>query len=286
MSRIKRQHIVPRLYLKYFTPDGKRTYVYIKKLNKYKFVSIKDICVKEDFYTIKHKGVCHNFIETYLSDHIEPLLGKCIESIINYVNTQSCQLDLPNICRSLICQYYRGTDFRIEANNIARIRISIFQSLFSTPLNPDIIEKTDATLEHASDTFCNTPFIKDRINLILKYSDWSIMVSDQHQFITSDRPVISFCIVEKNQKKIYVKTDIGSPSSYILMTITPNILLHIRLHSSVQRPHDNMGYVPIVNAGPDYVKSVNYIQMLNYDEQLYSKAPFNLHDIYIAESES
>lgn len=100
------------------------------------------------------------------------------------------------------------------------------------------------------------------------------MTSNEHQFITSDRPVLSFCFNKQNDLTYYTKTDIGSPASYILMAITPHILLNIKLNS---KSHDVCGYehIPmIVNVSADYVRSVNYLQQLNSNEHLYGKYKF------------
>ena len=55
MSKAKRHHLVPRIYLKHFSINGKRTYAYIKNLGECKLVSIKDVAVKENFYIVHHK---------------------------------------------------------------------------------------------------------------------------------------------------------------------------------------------------------------------------------------
>lgn len=280
MSKTRRQHIIPRIYLKQFTTDGKRTYAYIRKLNTSKLLSIKDVGVKEHFYTVKHNILTPEHIEFQLSSKAEPLLGQCISSIIRYTETQQERLNLSDICRALICQYYRGVDFRKEINLITSIRVSLLHSLFSIDhRHYESLKNINAPMAHAYETFLNESLIASRIKNILDYGEWSIMVSNQHHFITSDRPVLSFCIIDKNEKKVYTKTDIGTPSSYIIMTITPNILLQIRLHSSIQISIESIYHIPIVDAGADYVKSINHLQLLNYDQQLYSKSPFNLQDI-------
>ena len=102
--------MVPRIYLKHFSINGKQTYAYIKNLGECKLVSIKDVAVKENFYIVHHKNIEPHYIESYLSAHIEPLLGKCICSIIQYANNKKESLNLYDICRSIICQYYRGSD--------------------------------------------------------------------------------------------------------------------------------------------------------------------------------
>ena len=111
MSKTKRHHLVPRLYLKNFSINGKQLYAFIKNLGKCKLVSIKDVAVKENFYSISNENIDQDFIESYLSSNIEPLLGKCISNIIQYVNKERQEINLKDICRCLICQYYRGSEF-------------------------------------------------------------------------------------------------------------------------------------------------------------------------------
>ena len=67
MSKPKRHHLVPRLYLKNFSLNGKQIYAFIKNLGECKLVSIKDVAVKENFYTVVHKDIAQEFIESYLS---------------------------------------------------------------------------------------------------------------------------------------------------------------------------------------------------------------------------
>lgn len=289
MQKSKRHHLVPRLYLKYFSINGKQTYAYIKNLDECKLVSIKDVAVKENFYTVDHKNIEPHYIESYLSSHIEPLLKKGIEGIIQYVNDKTESLNLHDICRSIICQYYRGSDFRDEANAIANIRANIFMTLFSSgTIASDFPQNANHSLEHAYETFLNETLIKEKINQILDFSEWSIMTSNQCHFITSDRPVLSFFLNHHNKQTYYTKTDIGTPSSYILMAITPSILLQISIGDKLHAERDNTAHKPaIVSVDADYVQSVNYLQQLNYNEHLYGKYEFYpIIDDYTIDSES
>ena len=106
-------------------------------------------------------------------------------------------------------------------------------------------------------------------------------------FITSDRPVLSFFFNKQNNLIYYTKTDIGSPSSYILIAITPNILLQIKLKPQTHNACTNERRPIIVKVNSDYVKSVNYFQQLNCNEHLYGKYKFDpkIND-YTIDSES
>ena len=289
MSKPKRHHLVPRLYLKNFSLNGKQIYAFIKNLGECKLVSIKDVAVKENFYTMVHKDIAQEFIESYLSHNIEPLWGECISHIIQYVNKERELINLKDICRCLICQYYRGTDFREEAKAIQDIRVTIYREILQMTHqdNNNTPKIENYSLAHAYETFLNEPLIEDKISQILKSSDWSIMTSSECHFITSDRPVLSFFFNKQNNLIYYTKTDIGSPSSYILIAITPNILLQIKLKPQTHNACTNERRPIIVKVNSDYVKSVNYFQQLNCNEHLYGKYKFDpkIND-YTIDSES
>lgn len=276
MSKTKRHHLVPRLYLKYFSIDGKQTYTYFNNLGLCKLVGIKDVSVKENFYTVTHQNITEDFIESTLSSKLEPLWRECIDGIIKYAHQEHNQINLRNICKCLICQYYRGRDFREEATIISEFRINLFRELFKIGAISNAKQKTDNhSLEHALNTFLNEPLIEKKTEQILNLGKWSIMISDRHHFITSDRPVLSFTINMHNNQIYYTKTDIGSPSSYILIAITPNILLQIKQGTETRSEYNGQLNLSIMTVDEEYVKSVNYLQQLNSDEHLYGKYKFD-----------
>lgn len=81
----KHQHFIPRTYLKKFTSsiDKKSINAYNKKSEKYSFLSITNVCVEKNFYTLKNlKGEDRLSIENYFSEQIESKYPKVYKILV------------------------------------------------------------------------------------------------------------------------------------------------------------------------------------------------------------
>lgn len=62
-KQTKKQHYIPRCYLKWFSSDGKSIHTYDKKLSKKYDASLMSVCFEKDLYTISDEFVAKNNAE-------------------------------------------------------------------------------------------------------------------------------------------------------------------------------------------------------------------------------
>ena len=140
MSKTIRQHYVPRTYLKHFSFDGKRLHTFL--LNKdtpsvigpenwgdyVKDISISDVCVGQNFYTIdeanqhNNRGLKSMALEKdFFQNYVEPKLSSIIQTIESLVdsvlkdNTLIASIRFSNeqlydLAFSSFVQYHRYTE--------------------------------------------------------------------------------------------------------------------------------------------------------------------------------
>ena len=83
MSRPKQQHIVPKVYLRYFcdTKNKNQIYFYDKIDDKTALTSINNVAQERGFYSDQSKED-NDYYEKYYSNSVEPELGKLLAHIV------------------------------------------------------------------------------------------------------------------------------------------------------------------------------------------------------------
>ena len=126
MSEAKRQHYVPRVYLKNFSVPGKcvsRVYCLRKEKSQISLANIRDVAVEHDFYTIKDSDTPYIVENTY-AQVIEPLLADVLDTLsarCNLVQNDSIILDenlRADLAFSMSIQLLRGKQCRKFEENI------------------------------------------------------------------------------------------------------------------------------------------------------------------------
>lgn len=83
MTKPKRQHYIPRVYLKNFTNSNGKVWVYDKELQTLKELSTKDTTIEKELYTITDvNGNKNYFLEDYFGE-IETIANPILNKIIN-----------------------------------------------------------------------------------------------------------------------------------------------------------------------------------------------------------
>ena len=67
-KQTKRQHYIPRCYLKWFSANGKSIYTYDKKLSKAYDAPMMSVCFENNLYTISDEFVARNNAESGTSE--------------------------------------------------------------------------------------------------------------------------------------------------------------------------------------------------------------------------
>lgn len=139
MSENKKQHVVPKFYLKGFSSDGERFYQFSGKRQKKTIVNIKDVCTRNYFYDISPESN-HQF-ERELSV-LEASQNRFLQSFLNQVREKKCNLDSEvrfNLLYFLLFMHIRG--FCVRENISRAITESLNFSLKMCLNNKSFIEK-------------------------------------------------------------------------------------------------------------------------------------------------
>lgn len=117
MSEQKRQHLVPKCYLKKFALNRKKNWYLdacnVKSKDQSIFpISINNICVETEFYTFtKLKEKDKRFLERFYSQTIETDYTEVYDILINPYKTQISPNQRFKIISFIICQHFRTAKF-------------------------------------------------------------------------------------------------------------------------------------------------------------------------------
>lgn len=218
MGRTKRQHYVPKCYLKRFSFDNKCIHTFIidkdyKELLSEdmlaqfnKDISLSDVCVEKDFYTLKSHALKKNINpleleKAFFQDYAEPKLNEIIDSLdeitqnfiiekreIKPITITPCQKF--RLLQSAFIQYYRSPRFRNFFKNISYIidNTHKLSKINRGQFNYEDIDN-DVSFTHADKTYANSYLFTAFLNKAINYS-LLLRVSDNSNFYTSDNPVV------------------------------------------------------------------------------------------------
>lgn len=107
---MKHQHFIPRTYLKQFTEnlDKKSINTYNKKSEKYNLLSITNVCVEKNFYTLKNlTGEDRMAIENYFSRQIESKYQRVYQILVEEKKTSLSPEEKHDILAVTLSMYFR-----------------------------------------------------------------------------------------------------------------------------------------------------------------------------------
>lgn len=213
MSKPKRQHIVPASYLRNFSfkknikDTSSFVYTLIKGHDEISELSVKDVAVEKNFYTLDNLKDKY-YWEKYYSGFPEQTLSSVCKRLIQYGNSYNVlmkpplllDLDIADLSKALTYQMLRDNSSRsfmnaVIENNIDLIVRGIKQKCINKNgiiLTADAIEKSiKNNLKLAFAESSLSPKLIARIARILSNRYWFLIkIQDEREFITSDKPVL------------------------------------------------------------------------------------------------
>lgn len=262
MGNKKRHHYVPKCYLKNFSEDGIQIFTHIINSNREpKLISINDVCVEKDFYTLPKEyqelGLKKDLIETeFFCERIEPRFSKSISLIkglrdVAYKHDGPIGFDLGekeriSILYMLLIQYFRGPRHKgIHSDG--------------TTMN---------ALQHAYSTYANEVLMTSLVNK-LNSNYWIIRVNPFNNFMTSDEPVV----VIDNQKmqrrgENFTKAKIGNKHTAVFFPLTYDIMLEI--YDKEEFPEAQRVNNTVQTTNEEYQRRLNGYQYINATKFIFS----------------
>ena len=217
MGNTIRQHYVPRTYLKRFTFDGKRLHTFfikenmptiiteVNRKNFIKEVSLKDVCVSSNYYTIDESNSSNNrglsamsLEKDFFQNFAEPKLSSSIKTI-NEIAKQFIhdkQIILPlkytykhyyDLALCAFIQYHRSPRLRRPIEAIDSIITQILNKKSEGKIMTN--KGLDIAFTHAEKTFLNLHLWNMFFQKISSYC-MLIRYSENSNFFTSDNPVV------------------------------------------------------------------------------------------------
>lgn len=254
MGRTKRQHYVPQCYLKRFSFDGTRLHTFIIKPDTpitltdeelsevWKDISICDVCVAKDYYTIdetnRHnnnrvhamaleKDFFQNFAEPKLLDVIETW-DRLAQSILNdktlIASIRFSEKQRQDLALCAFIQYHRSPRLRHDIESVDKvIRLQHKLSREEEGLLPEPEFKgLDVAFSHADKTFMNTFLWR---MFYAKVSSYCLLlrVSENGNFFTSDNPVVIHNLARKCNAIFHV--NFYQDDFTLFFPLTPHLML-------------------------------------------------------------
>lgn len=296
MGNTKRQHYVPRSYLKRFSFDGKRLHTFLLKedmqnvlthdnQNQFlKDISLRNVCVTDDFYTIdennshNNNGVKSMFLEKdYFQDFVEPKLSSVIntfEHLATKILTEKkriasvsfSQIDKMDLALSTFIQYHRTPRQRRIIDAINNVVIQYNKELKNEKCESiKNIKGLDVAFTHADKTFLNMDLWSVFLKKISSYS-LLLRVSENGNFFTSDNPVVIHKFGAKG--KDIINVNFYRDDFNVFFPLTPNLILEYYSPNhfpEVIKMNDTISVVDV-----RYENQVNKYQYLNAEKFLFS----------------
>lgn len=301
MGDTKRQHYVPRCYLKRFSFDGKRLHTFLinqtcspclyeDDIHKvWKDISISDVCISNDYYTLKSQtlkcGMSSLALEkNFFQDYAEPKLNNIINTFdklaqdilkgkTDIASIQVTAEQRLSLIQAAFIQHFRSPRSRRPFVEIGSVINHIYElRQKERGLHIDNFSELDVSYTHASKTYANPSLFR---SFATKVSDYSMLirVSDNGNFFTSDNPVVVHKLGAKG--KDILQINILRDEFSLFFPLTPYIILELYNPSSFPEAISMNNTISIVHK--DYEDQVNRYQYINAEKFIFSyKDDFSL----------
>lgn len=298
MRRTKRQHYVPQSYLKRFSFDGTHLHTYIIKpktssllnstelKNLWKDISITDVCVAKDYYTIDEQNPANNkgthamaLEKDFFQNFAEPKLNQVIEifqnlaqkiltskekiASVRFTEQQKYELAL---CAFI--QYNRSPRQRHsieEVDKVIRLQHKLSCQERGLPIDEDF-KGLDVAFTHADKTYKN-PYLWRQFCSRLSSYCLLLRVSDNGNFFTSDNPVVVHKLGARGN-------DIFNVNFYqddfnLFFPLTLNLILEY--YNPIYCPEAIQLNESISLVSKEYERRVNISQYINAEKFVFSR---------------
>lgn len=207
---VKKQHFVPKFYLKNFSSNKKNIWVYDKKTNN-KFVSsINDIACERFFYDDEildeiFDKTQHLEIEySKLESETAPFFQTFLTNISSNDNYKISSEDRKTIANYLVSQIDRTKEHREE---VARFTVEIYDKLQEIGISQAQLFQMGFDVEHIDKKELHLESIiagierRDSFAELLTDHIWMIYKNETDQsFYTSDNPLVKYGHIKDNLK--------------------------------------------------------------------------------------
>lgn len=253
-KQTKRQHYIPRCYLKWFSANGKSIYTYDKKLSKAYDAPMMSVCFENNLYTISDEFVARNNAEAgtseinrltierdFFSKGVEPSLDLMLRQIDEirkdwqasreqyYLNPQeklSVALHLvslffrhPLLINSAVDDYMR----------MERAGLDMIKEMLAVQTGEDGYRNLQVELEcekpvlGANLTFMSNELLMQFAETISK-NIFVFWMSPEPVFYTSDFPIVVYAHV-KDVRPLYM--GLAQYGSEVMFALSPKLALSI-----------------------------------------------------------
>ena len=252
------QHTVPRVYLKGFSDDNERILYYDFEKHRYSNgrVKIKDLCFKKymyEFYNEAGNKDSVNIIEKHLGKY-EVMFSHYCSKLEEMMDSKSSLYNAWAISDEDIAYWIVYTVIQYLRSNHT---ISSLQELLQK-MNPDNskYEIRNTVLFNCLPLFIHKEdrktYVFDRILDWFLEMDFSVVLSPNYEFITSDNPV---CGIANDKFKI----------NRFVFPITKNIAVQFIDKTDAGFQNKNT----ITNVSEDFVETVNFHIGVKAEKQIY-----------------
>lgn len=289
MSNTKKQHYVPRTYLKNFSFNKKKVdshylEVLSKKDQKIYVSNIEDVAEEKDFYTLENIEDKY-MVENYFANEIEPILydslkdirTRCENSLVQSGAKVINEEEKADLTGNILMQWLRGKQTREYER---KIYDEYLEKVIDDSKNKFRI--TDSKLNKIANTFLKDKTVFKEIAISAVFSSdklkmyHDVLISrniifyriiGDGEFITSDNPVLLVHRITKDPTLF--RNGILDKNTLIYYPISPKLIMgayHPYLYpASLKKKDCQVTFITDLSAG-NFIKSIN----LKQAEQCYN----------------
>lgn len=253
-KQTKKQHYIPRCYLKWFSSDGKSIHTYDKKLSKKYDAPMMSVCFERDLYTISDEFVARNNAEAgtssinrltiekdFFSKDVEPNLDLMLRQIDEirqdwltgkeqyYLNPQ----EKLSVALHLVSLFFRHPLLINSAVNdymrMERAGLDMFKEMMAVQTGDDGYRKLQVGLE------CEKPVLGANLTymsseLMMQFAEaiakniFVFWMSPDNVFYTSDFPIVVYAHV-KGVRPLFM--GLAQYGSEVMFALSPKLALSI-----------------------------------------------------------
>jgi len=259
MAKNKKQHYVPKSYLKFFSQDGEHLCRYNLKSKDSIRVSINKICQSKYFYG--------NGLE--LEKQLSKLEQKHVEILRNLIDAQNLEIltdgDLYHLCSFLLLQYMRTKDEKTMSNkatgiffsNIVKPLMKSDEDLMRNGITEEFIDSLSITFQGAEHWNMMVIALTE-MDLISDLKPILIINKSNRKFICSDAPIVRHNYIKIKNRCM---TGFQSPGLQIFCPLNRDILL-LLIDTSLYNLELDAHSTIYLNRDSD-ADSINKLQVFN-----------------------